>query len=94
MFFAMGLQMLIKAPIMAIWAVSKILNKSIGGVNDVHVADLAVDLGFGQAQLILHPFGEHLEPFLGDGVRHLIDLADIADGIDDFDGILGHVVDD
>ena len=29
MFIAMGLQMLIKAPIMAIWAVSKILNKSI-----------------------------------------------------------------
>jgi len=29
MFIAMGLQMLIKAPIMAFWAVSKILNKSI-----------------------------------------------------------------
>ena len=29
MFIAMGLQMLIKAPIMAIWAISKILNKSI-----------------------------------------------------------------
>ena len=29
MFIAMGLQMLIKAPIMAIWAVSKILNKSL-----------------------------------------------------------------
>jgi len=29
MFIAMGLQMLIKAPIMAIWAVTKILNKSI-----------------------------------------------------------------
>ena len=29
MFIAMGLQMIIKAPIMAIWAVSKILNKSI-----------------------------------------------------------------
>ena len=29
MFIAMGLQMLIKAPIMAVWAVSKILNKSI-----------------------------------------------------------------
>ena len=29
MFFAMGLQLIIKAPIMAIWAVSKILNKSI-----------------------------------------------------------------
>ena len=29
MFVAMGLQMLIKAPIMAVWAVSKILNKSI-----------------------------------------------------------------
>ena len=29
MFIAMGLQMLIKAPIMAIWAVSKILNKSM-----------------------------------------------------------------
>jgi len=29
MFIAMGLQMLIKAPVMAIWAVSKILNKSI-----------------------------------------------------------------
>ena len=28
MFFAMGLQMLIKAPLTAIWAVSKILNKS------------------------------------------------------------------
>ena len=28
MFIAMGLQMLIKAPIMAVWAVSKILNKS------------------------------------------------------------------
>lgn len=29
MFIAMGLQMLIKAPIMAFWAVSKILNKSV-----------------------------------------------------------------
>ena len=29
MFIAMGLQMLIKAPIMAIWAVSKIINKNI-----------------------------------------------------------------
>ena len=29
MFIAMGLQMLIKAPIMAIWAVSKIINKSL-----------------------------------------------------------------
>jgi len=29
MFIAMGLQMLIKAPIMAIWAVSKILNKNL-----------------------------------------------------------------
>jgi len=29
MFIAMGLQMLIKSPIMAIWAISKILNKSI-----------------------------------------------------------------
>ena len=29
MFIAMGLQMLIKAPIMAVWAVSKILNKNI-----------------------------------------------------------------
>ena len=29
MFIAMGLQMLIKAPIMAVWAVSKILNKSL-----------------------------------------------------------------
>lgn len=29
MFIAMGLQMLIKAPIMAIWAITKILNKSI-----------------------------------------------------------------
>jgi len=29
MFIAMGLQMLIKAPVMAIWAVSKILNKSL-----------------------------------------------------------------
>ena len=29
MFISMGLQLLIKAPIMAIWAVSKILNKSL-----------------------------------------------------------------
>lgn len=29
MFFAMGIQILIKAPIMAIWAVSKILNKNL-----------------------------------------------------------------
>ena len=28
MFIAMGLQMLIKAPIMALWAVTKILNKN------------------------------------------------------------------
>jgi len=29
MFYAMGLQLLIKAPIMAIWAIAKILNKSV-----------------------------------------------------------------
>ena len=32
MFIAMGLQLLIKSPIMAIWAVTKILNKSIDEV--------------------------------------------------------------
>ena len=64
MFIAMGLQMLVKAPIMAVWAVAKIVNKSLEWSILTAVLVGVILLTIGSLMLIVMPRFERVQKLI------------------------------